>query len=88
MAYDIPTRFHKVWSRHLREIERTKMSGRRNNNKKWSKHNVPQTSFLFLFILDSKYASPLLNYISTIWSLDRYLFWSTTSLWDVWHWHD
>ena len=28
MAYDIPTRFHKVWSRHLREIE-TKMCGRR-----------------------------------------------------------
>jgi hypothetical protein len=28
MAYDIPTRFHKVWSRHLREIERTKMCGR------------------------------------------------------------
>jgi hypothetical protein len=25
IAYDIPTRFHKVWSRHLREIERTKM---------------------------------------------------------------
>ena len=29
MAYDIPTRFHKVWSRHLREIEWTKMCGRR-----------------------------------------------------------
>ena len=28
MAYDIPTRFHKDWSRHLREIERTKMCGR------------------------------------------------------------
>jgi hypothetical protein len=28
MAYDIPTRFHKVWSWHLREIERTKMCGR------------------------------------------------------------
>ena len=28
MAYDIPTRFHQVWSRHLREIERTKMCGR------------------------------------------------------------
>jgi hypothetical protein len=28
-CYDIPTRFHKVWSRHLREIERTKMCGRR-----------------------------------------------------------
>jgi hypothetical protein len=28
MAYDIPTRFHKVWSRHLREIEWTKMCGR------------------------------------------------------------
>jgi hypothetical protein len=28
MAYDIPTRFHKVWSRHLWEIERTKMCGR------------------------------------------------------------
>ena len=28
MAYDIPTRFHKVLSRHLREIERTKMCGR------------------------------------------------------------
>jgi hypothetical protein len=28
MAYDIPIRFHKVWSRHLREIERTKMCGR------------------------------------------------------------
>ena len=28
MAYDIPTRFHKVWSRLLREIDRTKMSGR------------------------------------------------------------
>jgi hypothetical protein len=27
MAYDIPTRFHKVWSMHLREIERTKMCG-------------------------------------------------------------
>jgi hypothetical protein len=23
MAYDIPTRFHKVWSRHLREMCRT-----------------------------------------------------------------
>jgi hypothetical protein len=22
MAYDIPTKFHKVWSKHLREIER------------------------------------------------------------------
>jgi transposase len=28
MAYDIPTRFHKVWSRHFREIERTKLCGR------------------------------------------------------------
>jgi Ulp1 family protease len=28
MAYYIPTRFHKVWSRHLREIEWTKMCGR------------------------------------------------------------
>jgi hypothetical protein len=28
MAYDIPTRFHKLWSRHLREIEWTKMCGR------------------------------------------------------------
>ena len=28
MAYDIPTRFHKVLSRHLREIKRTKMCGR------------------------------------------------------------
>jgi hypothetical protein len=28
MAYDISTRFHKVWSRHLREIERIKMCGR------------------------------------------------------------
>jgi hypothetical protein len=28
MAYDIPTRFHKVWSGHLQEIERTKMCGR------------------------------------------------------------
>jgi hypothetical protein len=28
MAYDIPPRFHKVWSRHLWEIERTKMCGR------------------------------------------------------------
>jgi hypothetical protein len=28
MTYDIPTRFHKVWSRHLREIEQTKMCGR------------------------------------------------------------
>jgi hypothetical protein len=28
MAYDITTRFHKVWSRHLREIEQTKMCGR------------------------------------------------------------
>jgi hypothetical protein len=27
MACDIPTRFHKVLSRHLREIERTKMYG-------------------------------------------------------------
>ena len=29
MACDIPTMFHKVWSRHLREIERTNMCGRR-----------------------------------------------------------
>ena len=28
IAYDIPTRFHKVWSRHLREMERKKMCGR------------------------------------------------------------
>jgi hypothetical protein len=28
MAYDIPARFHQVRSRHLREIERTKMCGR------------------------------------------------------------
>ena len=28
MAYDIPTSFHIVWSRHLREIERIKMCGR------------------------------------------------------------
>ena len=27
MAYAIPIRFHKVCSRHLREIERTKMCG-------------------------------------------------------------
>jgi hypothetical protein len=27
MAYDIPTRFHKVSSRHLREIQGTKMCG-------------------------------------------------------------
>jgi hypothetical protein len=26
MAYDIPTMFHKVLSRHLREIERTKIT--------------------------------------------------------------
>ena len=29
MAYDILTRFHQIWSRHLREIEMTKMCGRR-----------------------------------------------------------
>ena len=28
MAYDIPTRFHTVWSRHLLEIERITMCGR------------------------------------------------------------
>jgi hypothetical protein len=27
MAYDIPTRFHNVSSRHLREIQGTKMCG-------------------------------------------------------------
>jgi hypothetical protein len=27
MAYDITTRFHKVWSRHLRETCRTKKRG-------------------------------------------------------------
>jgi hypothetical protein len=36
MAYDIPTRFHKVWSRHLRETCRTKIDAeagsRKNNN--------------------------------------------------------
>jgi hypothetical protein len=26
MAYDIPIRFHKVWSRNLREIEQTKIT--------------------------------------------------------------
>jgi hypothetical protein len=31
MAYDIPTRFHKVWSRHLREKGRTKLGGKWNN---------------------------------------------------------
>ena len=29
MAYDILTRFHQVWSRHLWEIEQTTMCGRR-----------------------------------------------------------
>ena len=47
MAYDIPTRFHKVWSRHLREKWGTKLCGKwntnnnnNNNNKKRSKHNM------------------------------------------------
>ena len=51
MAYDIPTRFHKVWSRHLREMcqtnfwwkkERKKKNNTfcNKNNKKWSKHNM------------------------------------------------
>jgi hypothetical protein len=31
MAYDIPTRFHKVWSRHLREKWRAKLCGKWNN---------------------------------------------------------
>ena len=31
MAYDIPTRFPKVWSRHLREKGRTKLGGKWNN---------------------------------------------------------
>jgi len=31
IAYDIPTRFHKVWSRHLREKWRTKLCGKWNN---------------------------------------------------------
>jgi hypothetical protein len=48
-AYDIPTRFHKVWSRHLREKWGTKLCGKwntnknnnnNNNNKKRSKHNM------------------------------------------------
>jgi hypothetical protein len=45
MAYDIPTRFHKVWSRHLREMyklltEERKKKNNKNNNKKRSKHNM------------------------------------------------
>ena len=50
MAYDIPTRFHNVWSRHLREMCRTnfwrkkerkkKKKNNKNNNKKRSKHNM------------------------------------------------
>jgi hypothetical protein len=49
MAYDIPTRFHKVWSRHLREMcrtnfwrkkERKKKNNNNENNKKQSKHNL------------------------------------------------
>jgi hypothetical protein len=38
MAYDIPTRFHKIWSMHLRDKWRTKVCGKwnnKNNNKKW-----------------------------------------------------
>jgi hypothetical protein len=46
MAYDIPTRFHKVWSRHLREMCRTNFwrkkerKKKKKNNKKRSKHNM------------------------------------------------
>jgi hypothetical protein len=42
---DIPTRFHKVWSRYLREMyklltEERKKKNNKNNNKKRSKHNM------------------------------------------------
>ena len=51
MAYDIPSRFHKVWSGHLREMCRTnfwwkkerkkeRKKKKKKNNKKWSKHNM------------------------------------------------
>ena len=46
MAYDIPTRFHKVWSSHLREKWLKKLCGKwnnknnNNNKKKQSKSNM------------------------------------------------
>jgi hypothetical protein len=42
MAYGIPTRFHKVWSRHLREMCRTifwrKKERKKNNNNNLNCH--------------------------------------------------
>ena len=54
-AYDIPTRFHKVWPRHLREKWRTKLCGKwnntnnNNNNKIWydlKDHNMVPKQWL------------------------------------------
>jgi hypothetical protein len=40
MAYDIPTTFHKVWSRHLREMCRTNLTeGRKKERKKNNNKN-------------------------------------------------
>ena len=52
MAYDISTRFHKIWSRHLREMCRTnfwrkKERRKNNNNKIWydlKDHNMAPNS--------------------------------------------
>ena len=53
MAYNIPTRFHKVWSRHLREMCQTNFwrkkerEKKKNNNKIWydlKDHNMVPNS--------------------------------------------
>ena len=53
MAYDIPTRFHKVWSRHIREMCQTNFwrkkerKKKKNNNKIWydlKDHNMVPNS--------------------------------------------
>ena len=48
MAYDIPTRFHKVWSRHLREICRTNFWRKKERKKERKKKiETEQTQYVY-----------------------------------------
>ena len=47
MAYAIPTRFHKVWSRYLREMCRTNFWRKKERKKKKKKKKKQNPPFLF-----------------------------------------
>jgi hypothetical protein len=75
MAYDIPTRFHKVWSRHLREMYKllTEERKNKNNNKKRSKHNMSPKLWLgdiitiTCFITKWFYLNNFISYHAVTW---------------------